>query len=209
MKSWPKRIVKTVIIIEIIYLVLINAAPNLPLTQTIVNGIKPDKFTVSWDHAWSLYPFNVHALGVSTNGQSSSQQWQAQSPSASASISLAALLWRSVKLRGVEAEDVRYYQRPRPQPDKDYSDIRAYFPPIEGRLLETTAVTPLPEEKSSKPWTISIDDIHAHGRHDIRLYQVQATSIRTTKVCVRMSMYLRMVCELTPMESANLEELRT
>lgn len=175
MKYWLKKIVKILVIIQIIYLVLINAALNLPLTQTIVNGIKPDKFAVSWDHAWSLYPFNVHALGVSANGQSSSQQWQAQAPSATASISLAALLSHSVKLRGVEAENVTYYQRPRPKQDKDYSDIRAYFPSIEGRELEKEPVTPLPGKKSSKPWNISIDDIHAHGRHDIRLYQVQAT----------------------------------
>ena len=76
MKSWLKKSVKIVLIIEIIYLVLINAALNLPFTQNIVNGIKPDKFAVSWDRAWSLYPFNVHALGVSANGQSRSQQWQ-------------------------------------------------------------------------------------------------------------------------------------
>ena len=175
MKSWLKKSVKIVIIIEIIYLVLINAALNLPLTQTLINGIKPDKFAVSWDRAWSLYPFNVHALGVSANGQSSSQQWLAKAPSATASISLAALLWHSVKLNGVEAEDVTYYQRPRPKPDKDYNDIRAYFPSIEGRMLETDPVASLPEKKSSKPWNISIDNIYAHGRHDIRLYQVQAT----------------------------------
>lgn len=175
MKSWLKKSVKIVLIIEIIYLVLINAALNLPLTQNIVNGIKPDKFAVSWDRAWSLYPFNVHALGVSANGQSSSQQWQAKAPSATASISLAALLSHSVKLRGVEAEDVTYYQRPRPKPDKDYSDIRAYFPAIEGRVLETDPVTPVPGKKSSKPWNISIDNIYAHGHHDIQLYQVQAT----------------------------------
>ncbi|MBW2682791.1 MAG: hypothetical protein JRC69_04425 [Deltaproteobacteria bacterium] len=175
MQSWLKKSVKIVIVAEIIYLLLVNAALNLPLTQTIVNGIKPDKFAVSWDRAWSLYPFNVHALGVSANGQSKSQQWQAKAPAATASISLAALLWRSVKLSGVEAEDVLYYQRPRPKRDKDYSDIRAYFPPIEGRVLETDAVALSPKKKSSKSWHISIDDIHAHGHHDIRLYQVQAT----------------------------------
>jgi len=175
MKIRLKKIGTIVIIIEITYLVLINAALNLPLTQTIVNGIKPDKFAVSWDRAWSLYPFNVHALGVSANGQSKSQQWQVQAPEASASISLVALLWRSVKLSGVATKDVRYYQRPRPRPGEDYSNIRAYFPPIEGRLLETESATPLPKKKSSKPWNISINDIQAYGHHDILLYQVQAT----------------------------------
>ncbi len=174
MKSWLKKSIKIVVIIELAYLVLINGVLNLPLTQNIVNGIKPDKFTVSWDRAWSLYPFNVHALGVSANGQSSSQQWQVKSPAASASISLTALLFHSVRLSYIEAKDVAYYQRPRPEPDKDYSDIRAYFPPIEGRELETEVVTAQPEKKSSKPWSISIDNIHAHGKHDLRLYQLQA-----------------------------------
>ena len=176
MTSWLIRIIKYLLIAEIIYLLLINVALNLPLTQAIVNSIKPEKFTVSWGRAWSFYPFRVHARTIFANGQSSSQQWQAEAPAASASISLISLLWRAVKLDNVEAEDVTYKQRPRPKPDKNYSAIRPYFPPIDNRKLETEAVVPPLQpslKKDKKPWSILINDIYAHGNHEIWIFQVQ------------------------------------
>jgi hypothetical protein len=167
------RVIKLILIVEVAYLILINAALNLPVTQTVVNMIKPEKFTVSWGRAWSLYPFRVHAQTIFANGQSRSQQWQVLAPAASASISLVPLLWHSVKLNDVEAEDIIYYQRPRPKPDKDYTDVRPYFPPIKGRVLETEAVVPPPLKKGKKPWNISIETIHARGEHELWLLQFQ------------------------------------
>ncbi len=132
----PARIAQIAVITHISYLILINLALNLALTQTSINRIKPDTFTLSWNRAWSLYPFHLQARGIDVNGQSRSQRWQVQSPAVSASISLLALLWHSVDLRNIEAQDVKYYQRPRPQADKNHSDIRAHFPPIKGRKLD-------------------------------------------------------------------------
>ena len=71
-----KAAIKVVIFIELAYLVVVNALLSLPLTQSVVNSIKPDKFKVSWERAWSWYPVRVHATGVSANGQSRSQQWE-------------------------------------------------------------------------------------------------------------------------------------
>jgi hypothetical protein len=173
MKTWLIRLVKIVVITEVIYLLLINTALNLPFTQTIVNSIKPEKYTVTWDRAWSFYPFRVHARTIFANGQSRSQQWQAEAPAASASISLISLLWRTVKLDNVAAQDVMYKQRPRPKSGKDYSEIRPYFPPIDNRELETEVVTLPPVKKDKKPWNITIDEIYAHGDHEIWLFQVQ------------------------------------
>ncbi len=173
MKSWLIRILKYLLVAEIVYLLLINVALNLPLTQTIVNNIKPDKYTVTWGRAWSFYPFRVHARTIFANGQSRSQQWQAEAPVASASISLVSLLWRTVKLDDVAAQDVIYKQRPRPKQGKDYSAIRPYFPSIDNRKLETEVAAPPPLKKDKKPWKITIDDIYAHGNHEIWLFQVQ------------------------------------
>lgn len=173
LKPWLIRFVKIILIVEIIYLVLINAALNLPLTQTLINQIKPDKFEVTWARAWSLYPFHVNARGIDVNGQAQSQQWQVQSPAASASISLFPLLWRSVDLHNIEALDVKYYQRPRPKPEKDYSEIRAWFPPIDGRTLETHVVSAQPSKKDRKAWHININNINAKGEHELWLYQIQ------------------------------------
>lgn len=137
MKSWLIRILEFLIVAEIIYLLLVNVALNLPLTQTIVNNIKPDKYTVTWDRAWSFYPFRVHARTIFAHGQSRSQLWQAEAPAASASISLVSLLWQSVKLDNVVVQDVIYKQRPRPAQGEAYSEISPYFPPLDNRPWET------------------------------------------------------------------------
>ena len=173
LKPWLLRITKIIVIAQVIYLVLINAALNIPLTQTLINQIKPDKFEVTWQRAWSLYPFHVDARGIDVNGQAESQQWQMQSPAASASISLLSLLWRSVELRNIKARDVKYYQRPRPKPENNYNATSAWFPPIKGRVLETHAAVAQPGKKSSKPWHINIRDINAKGQHELWLYQIQ------------------------------------
>ncbi len=173
MKFLLIRTVKIILVAEFIYLLVINAALNVQFTQNSINQIKPDKFAVSWERAWSLYPFHLDVRGIDVNGQAQSQQWQVQSPAASASISLLSLLWRTVDLRNIEARDVKYYQRPRPKPDKDYNDVRAWFPPIEGRELETHAVSAQPVKKGKKAWHININNIHAKGQHELWLYQIQ------------------------------------
>jgi len=174
MKPWLRKTIIVLVLFEIFYLGLINLALSLPVTQTLINQIKPDKFAVSWEKAWSWYPFRVHATAVSANGQSRGQQWQVDAPEASASISLIPLIWKTVSLSGAEATDVVFHLRPRPRADKDHSKIRPYFAPIKNRQLETE---PAPEvaKKKGKAWDISVDGIHASGHHKVWVYQLQAT----------------------------------
>ncbi len=168
-------LVKTVfllLLLEVVYLLVINLALSLPVTQRLINQIRPEKFQVSWESARSWYPFRVHASGVSANGQTRKQQWQVDSPEASASINLIPLLWRSVSLSNIDVTDAVFYLRPRPQEDKDYSTIRPYFAPIKNRALETEP--PVEQvKKKRKPWDISIDSIHASGKHHVWVYQMQ------------------------------------
>ncbi|MCP3953808.1 MAG: hypothetical protein GY697_16555, partial [Desulfobacterales bacterium] len=169
-----KRVAIVVAIIEIAYLAIFNTVLNVPLTQDLINRIKPDKFAVSWDKAWTLYPFYVHASGVAANGQARSQQWQLQTPEASASISILPLLFKTVSLNRVKAKDVNYRQRPRPRADKDYSETRQYFPPIAGRELELDPPQLPPRVSGKKGWAINIQDMFASGEHSLWLYQIQA-----------------------------------
>ena len=73
-KTWLRKTILILFLFEIFYLAVINLALSLPVTQSLINQIKPDKFAVSWENAWSWYPFRVHATGVSANGQTGSQQ---------------------------------------------------------------------------------------------------------------------------------------
>lgn len=174
LKPWLRKTIIFLVLFEIFYLGLINLALSLPATQTLINQIKPDKFAVSWEKAWSWYPFRVHATGVSANGQSKGQQWQVDAPQASASISLIPLIWKTVSLSGAEATDVVFHLRPRPREGKDYSKIIPYFAPIKNRQLETEPAPVEAKKKGKKAWDISVDGIHASGHHSIWIFQLQA-----------------------------------
>ena len=68
-KTWLKRIVLTVLLAEIVYVVLFNMVLQLPVTRTFVNQLRPDKLYVTWESAWTLYPFRFHFRNASGNGQ--------------------------------------------------------------------------------------------------------------------------------------------
>lgn len=183
MKIWLYRIIATAAIVEIAYLILVNLALNLPFTQTLINQHKPEKYTVNWEKAWTWHPFRVHARGVSANGQTSSQQWQAEAPAASASIAILPLLQKSVKIHSVVAEDIVYYQRPRPKPHKDYAATRDFFPPIRGREIDKNPVMPAPKKKGDG-WKIIVEDIHASGSHRLWVFQMKGELRGTLKANV-------------------------
>ena len=105
--------VKILAIIQLAYLALVNLALQLPITQDVVNLVRPEKFQVQWDQAWTLYPFKVHVRGLSANGQARSQQWQLNADRASGSVSLLPLVLKRVHLRNVLVSGVEYRQRPR------------------------------------------------------------------------------------------------
>ena len=164
------RLLKLALLVELIYLLLVNAALNLPLTQTAVNLVRPDKFHLTWERGWSWYPFRVHATGISADGQSRSQQWQLDSPRASASIAILPLLFKRVWIRDVLAEDVRYRQRPRLKPDRDYSHLLPLFPPIRNRPVGPADSSP---RKQRRPWHIEVGDIRVSGEHHTWIFQAR------------------------------------
>jgi len=183
MKTCFYRIITTLVIVEIAYLVLVNLALNLPITQTLVNQHKPEKYAVKWVKAWTWHPFRIHARGISANGQTSSQQWQAETPAASASIAILPLLQKSVRIHSVVAEDIVYYQRPRPKPHKDYAATRDFFPPIRGREIDKIPLTPAPKKKGNG-WKIIVEDIHASGSHRLWVFQIKGELRGTLKADV-------------------------
>ena len=151
-----RKLLLILLLVEFVYLLLVNTALYLPVTQDLVNRLRPDKFQVSWQRAWSWYPTRVHVRGLAVDGQSRSQQWQVQAPNASASIALLPLVMKRVWVSDVRATDIDYRQRPRLKPDKDYSLLLPHFPAIAER--EVAPVGQVNTKKSS-PWHIAVDDI--------------------------------------------------
>ncbi len=109
---------KILLVVELVYLVVFNLALQIPLTQDIVNMVRPQKFNVRWENAWTWYPFRVHVRDVSANGQSRSQQWQLDVAQASGSVSPLPMVLKRVYVRNLSVSGVEYRQRPRLKPGK-------------------------------------------------------------------------------------------
>ncbi len=168
-----KRILMSLLALELGYLVLVNGALQLQITQDLVNKIRPEKFYVSWERAWSWYPFRVHAEGIFANGQARTQQWEVTAISASGSISVLPLILKHVYLSDLQAESIDYRQRPRLKADIDYSDRLAYFPEIKGREIVPVDTAEL---KKKRPWKIHMNDLQAKGEHRFWVYNIQGTA---------------------------------
>ena len=168
-----KRILISLLALELGYLVVVNGALQLQITQDLVNKIRPEKFYVSWERAWSWYPFRVHAEGIFANGQARTQQWEVTATSASGSLSVLPLILKHVYLSNLQAESIDYRQRPRLKADVDYTNRLAYFPEIKGRQIVPVETAEL---KKKRPWKIHINDLQATGEHRFWVYNLQGTA---------------------------------
>ena len=168
-----KRILISLLALELGYLVVVNGALQLQITQDLVNKIRPEKFYVSWERAWSWYPVRVHAEGIFANGQARTQQWEVTATSASGSLSVLPLILKHVYLSNLQAESIDYRQRPRLKADVDYTNRLAYFPEIKGREVVPVETAEL---KKKRPWKIHINDLRATGEHRFWVYNLQGTA---------------------------------
>jgi hypothetical protein len=173
LKTWSLRLLKWAIAVELAWLVLLNALLALPLTQDVINMIRPEKFFVRWEQAWTLYPARLHVTRAYANGNARSQVWAFEAESVSGSIALLPLILKQVWISDVEGRDLDFRMRPRPKPDRDYTAIEAWFPEIEGREV-TPAVPPPPQKRW--PWNISVDGIEVSGRVGYWLYNMQGSA---------------------------------
>ena len=173
LKTWSLRLLKWAIVIELAWLVLLNALLALPLTQDVINMIRPEKFFVRWERAWTLYPARLHVSGAYANGNARSQIWAFEAERVSGSVALLPLILKQVWISDVEGADIDFRMRPRPKPDRDYTAVEAWFPEIEGREV-TPAVPPPPQKRW--PWNISVDDIEVSGRVGYWIYNMQGSA---------------------------------
>jgi hypothetical protein len=170
-RSWLRRLLITALGIEVVWLVVINAALTLPVTQDLLNRVKPEKFQVRWERAWSWYPGQVTAIKPFANGQSRSQQWQASVDRVHARIALLPLLVKRVHIPWGEAVNAEYRQRPRLKPDTDYTALLAHYPDIEGYEVLPVSDRPLPDRR---PWKTVLGEVEVTGSHSIWIHQFRA-----------------------------------
>ena len=177
-KSWIRKIVIAAVVAELGYVIIFNLALQLPLTQSLINQIKPEKFNISWENAWTWYPFRFHIRNASGSGQSRSQQWEFETEAVSASIDVSPLLFKRVWISNVKVSNTRYYQRPRLKPDKDYTELVPFYPPIRGREVTDAVTTP---KKKKKPWHVDIEGIGLDGQFYYWVHQFKGQARGTLK----------------------------
>ena len=161
-KAWLKKIVFVALAVELAYVTLFNLALQLPVTQTWLNQVKPDKFYITWESAWTWYPFRFHFKNASGNGQSRSQQWEFESQAVSASIDVLPLFFKRVWINRVRLSDTSYFQRPRLRPGRDYDALIPFYPTIGGREISDAVTAP---RKNRRAWHVDIEDIRLDGQY--------------------------------------------
>ena len=170
-RPWLKRLLFIAVAIEITWLAVINAALTLPVTQDLLNRIKPEKFQVRWERAWSWYPGQVTAIKPFANGQSRRQQWQASVDRVDARIALLPLILKRVHISWGEAHNAEYRQRPRLKPDTDYTLLLPHYPEIDGYDVVPVSDQPLPDRR---PWKTVLGNIEVTGTHSVWIHQFRA-----------------------------------
>jgi hypothetical protein len=166
------RIVVLLVTVEVVYLAFANAVLNLPVTQDYLNGLKPERFAVQWERAWSWYPFTVHVTGLSLNGQTWSQQWQVSGPRAKASLALLPLFDKTISVYDLDTADIDVRFRPRPSPDRDDAAVSRFYPTIEGRD-PSLAAEPAPTRKPG--WLVLVDIERIGGHSSFWIWRTKGT----------------------------------
>ncbi len=164
--------VKAIVALEIIYLLLLNIALNLPWTQSLINGIDADHYQASWSRAWSFYPFHLHVLNLDARGSTDSLKWRVKSPDARAVLSPAGLLRKTIKASRADIRDIYYAQQRLTQAKEE-------------RPARTTAPAPVPpanaageeaappsaqddaQETRANGWNVIIDGAQVSGSHEV------------------------------------------
>lgn len=160
------RVVAIVALVVVAYLVLVNAALNLPATQALINRTQEGKLQIQWDRAWSILPFRVTIVGLRVTGQSWSQQFDVSAPQVSAGIDVPLLLSRTLRFNDLETGNLTVRFRPRPRADKDDTDLRPFYPEIPG-MDPTLAADPVPTQAPG--WLTVFDVTRIGGSNDLWL----------------------------------------
>jgi len=177
-KTWIKRIVFTALIAELAYVILFNLVLQLPVTRSFINQLRPDKFYIDWESAWTPYPFRFYFRNASGNGQSRSQQWEFETQAVAASIDVLPLFFKRVWIDNVRLSDASYRQRPRLKPGIDYGGLIPFYPPISGREISDAVTT---AKKNKRPWHVDIEDIRLDGEYIYWVHRFRGQARGTLK----------------------------
>jgi|GEM_PF-6355257 len=164
-KQWFKRIFIALVLLELIYLVAFNILLNTTYLQKQVNDLEPEKFQLQWESAWTPYPTRVHIEKLTASGASSSKEWQTDIDTASASLSMLALMGYKVKVCNVEVGDIVYTEQSKLSAGTTQS-IAA-----QKEDASKTATIAVRSDGEKKPWYLDLRGVKIYGHHTVKTDQ--------------------------------------
>ena len=172
-RRWAIGIGVTLLAIEVVYVVAANALLRSGALTQLINK-KPEKSLISWDSAVTYLPGFATVKGFTLRSQTRRDQVYVHVAEADARISLIALIFKTIHVRGVDAREVdfRYRERldsPRraagegevaelPSDFEYYPEIPGYSNPPDPRPEDI-----YPQKEKRRPWTIKITGADVDG----------------------------------------------
>jgi len=172
-RKWAIRVGIALLVFEVVYVIAANVFLRSGLLTDLINK-KPEKMNITWDSAVSYLPGFATVTNFELRSQTKKDQIYLRVAEASTRISLVKLVFKTIQLAGVDAEDVdfRYRERlDRPpkagredEPRKEPAMVE-YWPEVPGFA---NPPDPKPEDlyplkKKKRPWTIQITGAKVEG----------------------------------------------
>jgi translocation and assembly module TamB len=146
LRIWLKRLLVAALGLAGTYLLLAHLFLMTPLGPWAVNR-RPERLTVTWESAWSLWPGEVRVRGLRVRGKTRRVSWSFEADRGRGWIDLAGLLVRRFEVRGFEGEGVRSSTSREPA---------AAGPPARPAA-----------RRRRKPWTVRFPDVSLAGVREI------------------------------------------
>ena len=161
-KQWFKRIIITLVLLELSYLFIFNILLNTTFIQKQINTMEPEKFQVQWESAWTPYPTRVHIEKLTAKGKLGLKEWQAEVNSVSASLSLLSLMDHKVNVYNVEISDISYTEQP------SLPVATTHPAAMQKNNMVTTASG---NDGERTPWDVELRGLKIHGHHIVKTDQ--------------------------------------
>src|SRR5688572_9594356 len=104
-RSWTRRLAAGAVLLAVLYLLTANLF-LLPSIGPSLLSRRPERFRISWQSAWSLWPGKVRFQGLEIRGRQPRVRWWITAEQGEARIDLPALWRREVRIEHLAAAGV-------------------------------------------------------------------------------------------------------
>jgi hypothetical protein len=182
-RRWLIRIGIALLVLEVVYLVGANAALRSGVVLDLINA-KPERTHITWQSVTTYLPGLATVKGFELRSQSKVDQFSVRVDRARARIGLISLAFRTISIKGVDAQNVEFLYRQRlDRPVKPGTEEQRSAPPKHLEYWPEIAgfsnpPDPKPEEiyvrkHEPRPWTIKISGADVGGRITVALNAIR------------------------------------